>query len=375
MSQTIGIIGGGQLGRMLTFEAKKLGFTVIVLDPTPNSPAGQVADKQIVAHYKDEKAIRELGKQVNFLTFEIELANAEVLSDLSKQGVIINPAPATLAIIKDKFLQKEFLRKNGLPIAEFSQVITEEDVKKMAEKYGYPVVLKARTDAYDGRGNALIKSAKEISAGFTKLSGRELYLEAFVDFSKELSVVVARSMQGEVISYPVVETVHKNNICHLVFAPADIPQKAQKKARKVAELIMQNLEGAGVFAIEMFYTKNGEIVINEIAPRVHNSGHYTIEASHTSQFEQHIRAITGLPLGSSEMKVPAAVMINILGKAQHPAQVDGLSKSLAIPEVAVHIYGKEETKPERKMGHITATGATMDIAHKRALKARKHLTI
>ena len=375
MKYRLGIVGGGQLGRMLALEAKKMGFTVTVLDPTPASPAGQVSDEQIVADYKDEAAIRQLGEISDFLTFEIESANAEVLEELASKGLSINPSPGTLAIIKDKFRQKEFLRLNDIPVADFTAVTTAEDIQKAAEDFGYPLVLKARFDAYDGRGNAVIEDASEIPAAMEKLAGRLLYVEKWAPFVKELSVVVARNARGEIAAYPVVETVHKNNICHTVFSPARVNEETAVKAESLSVRVMECLQGAGVFGIEMFLTSTGQVLINEIAPRVHNSGHHTIEAAATSQFEQHVRAVTGLPLGPTNLTVPAAVMINILGERQAPAQVDGLHKALALPGVAVHIYGKAETKPERKMGHITAIAETLEEALNKAETARKHITI
>jgi 5-(carboxyamino)imidazole ribonucleotide synthase len=375
MKNRIGIVGGGQLGRMLAFEAKRLGFHVSVIDPTPHSPAGQVVDAQIVAPYQDEKAIRELASKSDFLTFEIELANAAILDELSKSGLQINPSAKTLTIIKDKLLQKQFLKKARIPVADFVAVETTEDIKKAATQFGYPLLLKARFDAYDGRGNALVKSEKEIENAVEKLKGRKLYVEKFVPFVKELAVMVARSTKGEIKVYPVVETVHRNNICHIVYAPAAVKPSVKKKAEKLATAVMKNLKGAGVFGIEMFLTKKSEVIINEIAPRVHNSGHYTIEACVTNQFEQHIRAVTGLPLGSTQMLTPAAVMVNILGERQGTAEVKNLEKVLEIPNIYVHVYGKAETKLERKMGHITAIDKSLSKAYKKAITARKMLKI
>lgn len=375
MKNRIGIVGGGQLGRMMAFDAKKLGFTVNIIDPTPHSPAGQVSDYQIVAAYNDENAIRELAGMSDFLTFEIELANAEILEELSKKGLEIHPSAKTLGIIKDKLEQKKFLHGAHLAVADFQQVESKEEIIKVAEKYGYPFLLKARFDAYDGRGNALVKDESQIDDAIDKLSGRKLYVEKFVPFVKELSVVIARSTKGEIKTYPVVETIHKNNICHIVKAPAPVDEEIKKKAEQLAVKAMEHLKGAGVFAIEMFLTEDGQVLINEIAPRVHNSGHYTIEACVTSQFEQHIRAVTGLPLGSTDMILPAAVMINILGERNGTAEVTGLDEVLKIPNVAVHIYGKMETKEERKMGHITVIGKTIEECLEKAKEARALLTI
>lgn len=375
MNKRLGIVGGGQLGRMLGFAAKRLGFTVTVIDPTPDSPAGQVVDKQIVADFKDEAAIRKLASESDYITFEIELANSTILDELTKNGVRVNPSAKTLTIIKDKLRQKQFLKKSGLPVANFVPVETEDDVKRAAEKFGYPILLKARFDSYDGRGNAIIPSEYDIEEGLRKLEGRKLYVEKTIQFTKELAVIIARNRNGAIKVYPVVETIHKNNICHTVLAPAPVSAKVKSKAELLAVKVMRKLGGAGVFGIEMFLTDKGEVFVNEIAPRVHNSGHFTIEACATDQFEQHIRAVTGLPLGSTGMIVPAAVMVNILGERIAPANVTGLSKALLLSRVSVHIYGKEETKNERKMGHITAVDTTLEKAYKKALRARKYISI
>jgi len=375
LKKRIGIVGGGQLGKMLTMEAKKLGFTVIILDPTRKSPASQISDYQLVADFKNEKAIQRLAELSDFITFEIELANADILNEISKKGIKVNPSAKTLNIIKDKLKQKQFLQINKIPVARFEEARSKEEIVEVAKKLGYPLLLKARFDAYDGRGNVLIKNEKDIDDALNKLANRPLYTEEFINFEKELAVVVARSIKGEIVTYPVVETIHKNNICHIVLAPAPIEDSIQKKARYLAAKVMKVLKGAGVFGIEMFLDKNGGVLINEIAPRVHNSGHFTIEGCVTSQFEQHIRAITGMPLGKTEMKFPAAVMINILGERQGKADVKGLEKALKIPNTSVHIYGKEETKIERKMGHITVIDQSLKNALKKARLARKYIYI
>lgn len=399
MSKTIGIVGGGQLGRMLTDAAHKLGFLVTVLDPTPNSPAGQIADKQIIGSFADEEKIKELAKEVDYMTFEIESANAKALEELTTSGYPVNPSSKTLTIIKDKLRQKEFLRDAGIPVGEFveihSSVISNEkrdplkteishsvrndkvmnEIKNIGEKFGYPMLLKARVDAYDGRGNALIRSENEIDDAMQKLHNKQLYIEQFVPFIKEISVMVARSLSGDIMTYPVSENIHKNNILQTAIMPARISEKAAQNAREVATNVMQHLGGAGVFGIEMFLMEDDTVFVNEIAPRVHNSGHHTIEACQTSQFEQHIRAITGMELGPTDMKVPAAVMINILGKEDRVAKPTGVEKATEIQGVAVHLYGKAESRKERKMGHITAVGNTVEEALEKAEKARNYISI
>lgn len=375
MKNRIGIVGGGQLGRMLAFEAKKMGFHVTVTDPTPGSPAGQVVDEQIIGNYSEAETTKKLAAVSDFITVEIEHINTETLQKLVDNGAQIHPSPQTIAIIKDKFQQKVFLRLNKIPTAAFIEVSTEHDILAAAKKFSFPLVLKAKHDAFDGRGNVLIKNKNEIASALKKLKGRHLYVEKFVRFKKELAIMIARSTKGEIVPYTVVETIHVNNICHIVKAPAQIDKKINNNAEKFAINIMKHLKGAGVFAIEMFLTKDNKILVNEIAPRVHNSGHYTIEACATSQFEQHIRAITGLPLGNPEMIVPAAVMINILGKRQGAVEITNLEKVLQMPNVFVHIYGKKETKPERKMGHITVIGKSMNEVLKKAVRAREYISI
>ncbi len=375
MKTRIGIVGGGQLGRMMAIEAKKMGFTVTILDPTQKSPAGQVADAQIVAPYADQKALKQLAEASDYLTYEVELEDSATFDTLTAEGYVIHPSIKTFKMINDKYTQKEFFKKVGIPVADYCSVETKEDVVHAAHKFGYPVLLKTRRFAYDGRGNAVIHKESEIEESMTSLQGAGLYVEKFVPFVKELAIMVARNTKGEIATYPTVETIHKHNICHIVIAPAQVSHDVQAKAAKLAKKVMQNLKGAGVFGIEMFLTRDGKVLINEIAPRVHNSGHYTIEACVTNQFAQHIRAIMGLPLGATTMVVPAAVMVNILGDRVGPATHKGFEKALAISGVGVHIYGKKDTKIERKMGHITAIDKNHKAAYKKATLARRYVSI
>ncbi len=370
--QTIGIVGGGQLARMLTEAAHTLGFKVIVLDPTPRSPGGQVADEQIIGSFTDPIKIIELAQKVDFVTYEIESANSEALAEVSKYTQV-NPAPRTLGIIRDKYVQKQFLAGRGIPTADFIEVHSLDDAKAAGQQFGYPFVLKAKKGSYDGRGNALVEREADIEVMFQKLLGRELYAEKFVPFLKELSVVSVRSMQGTIVFFPVVETKHVNHICDTVIMPAPILSERAQEAEQLARTVMEHLEGAGVFAIEMFLGE--KILVNEIAPRVHNSGHLTIEACDTSQFEQHIRAITGMPLGSTAMKVPAAVMLNILGVRNAPAEPRGFEDIARESGVFVHLYGKKETHIGRKMGHVTVVADTLEVARARAEKIRSRVSI
>ncbi|HEV7454358.1 MAG TPA: 5-(carboxyamino)imidazole ribonucleotide synthase [Candidatus Saccharimonadales bacterium] len=374
-TQTIGIVGGGQLARMLTLAAAPLGFRVIVLDPKPGSPAAQVGAAEITADLYDAAALRRLAERADYLTIEIEHLNAQALAAIAALGKPVNPAPQTIELIQDKLRQKEFLARNTIAIAPFADVKDLAGAKKAWQHFGRKMFLKTRHGAYDGRGNMLIQSEQDIQQAFDRFAGQALYAEQFVPFKKELAVMVARNISGEVRVYPIVETIHKRNICVEVRAPAEITAAERKRAEKLAFEAAGHLPGAGVFGIEMFLTNGGKVLINEIAPRVHNSGHYTTEACHTSQFEQHIRAITGLPLGDTSLVVPAAVMVNILGERDAPTEIAGLDDALALPQVSVHLYGKSPTKIDRKMGHITATGATVAQAKRRATSARRKISI
>lgn len=365
--KTIGIAGGGQLGRMLADAAHALDFKVVTLDPDPRGPAGQVSDEQIAGDYKDAAMIRALSEHSDVLTFEIESVNVDALEELAHAGFAVHPTPRTLSIIKDKLYQKQFLEMHGIPVAPFA--LPEE-----AETLGYPYVLKARSGGFDGRGNALVEKPEDVHAAVQKIKGAAAYAEGFVRFEKELAIVAARTSAGEIKVFPLVETIHKNHICHMTLAPAPVDETVASKAHDLAEKVLATFEGAGVFAIEMFLV-NGEVLVNEIAPRVHNSGHYTIEACHASQFEQHIRAIATEPLGDCSMKVPAAVMINILGERDGTAEPNGVEEAEKISGVKVHFYGKMETRRERKMGHLTAVAETLEEARANAEQARSLISI
>ncbi len=365
--KTIGIAGGGQLGRMLSDAAHALGYRTVVLDPTENGPAGQVADEQLVGAYTDAAMINKLAHMSDVLTFEVESVDADALVELQKEGFPVHPTPRTLALIKDKLAQKYFLRDQGVPVAPFV-----EDTN--IETLGYPYILKARSGGFDGRGNALVASEADLPAARERIRNAPAYAEGFVKFDKELAIVAARTEEGEVVIFPLVETVHKNHICHMVLCPAPVSSAIAEKAHTVARNVLKAFDGAGVFAIEMFLIGD-DVIVNEVAPRVHNSGHLTIEACHASQFEQHIRAVAGLPLGDARMKVQAAVMINILGERDGAAEPKGVEAATAIDGVHVHIYGKIETRRERKMGHITAVAATLDQARENAEKARALISI
>jgi phosphoribosylaminoimidazole carboxylase PurK protein len=369
---TIGIVGGGQLGRMLTEAALPLGFKVIVIDPGENCPAAQAGAMQIRAGMRDGDAIAELATVADYITVESEHVDTEALAKVTKP---VNPAPATVAMIQDKFAQKQFLRQNGIPVADFVEITDKDSAEQALQDFGGKMLLKTRHGAFDGRGNALVASPEELKEAFKSLGGKDLYAEKFVPFTRELAVVLARSVSGEIATYPVAQTIHQRNICVEVLMPAPVNQAVTDHATQIALDVANHLEGAGVFAIEMFLTDTGEVLVNEVAPRVHNSGHLTIEACQTSQFEQHVRAITGLELGSTEMKVPAAAMVNVLGERDGDTEPQGVEQAEADSNTKVHLYGKSPTKIDRKMGHITSVGDTVEAAKASAEKARSLISI
>ena len=350
MSKTLGIIGGGQLGMMLTEAAQNLDdiSKIIVLDPTENCPAAKVGAQQIIADFKDEDAIKKLSELSDIITYEIESGNSDVLKKL-EENTEINPSPDTLRIIQDKLLQKQFLQKNGIAVAEFEKIENKEELNHMIDKMGLPLLLKTRRDAYDGRGNYKINSKSEIDDALDLFSGKTLMVEKFVKFEKEVSVIAARNTKGEISTYPVVENIHENNILRTTIAPGRVSETVRKEAEKIAEKTMEVLHGAGVFGIEMFVTSDDEILINEIAPRVHNSGHHTLQSCNTSQFEQHLRAILGMELGDSSIKTPT-IMYNILGPKTFQGEYNVLFKKQ--DNIHLKMYGKLESKPQRKIGHV-----------------------
>jgi 5-(carboxyamino)imidazole ribonucleotide synthase len=361
MSKILGIIGGGQLGMMIAEAAKKMPeeiSEIIVLDPTENCPAAQVGATQIIADFKDKDAIIELANKSDIITYEIESGDSDVLKSVQDKAEI-NPSPETLKIIQDKFLQKSFLQENKIPVPEFIEIKNIEDVKEGVKKFGIPTMLKARRDAYDGRGNFKINSEDEIQTAYDSFKGQPLLLEKFVPFRMEVSVIASRNTKGQIKTYPLVENIHQENILRETIAPARVSEDIAKKAEEIAEKTMSVLKGAGIFGIEMFVTKD-EVVINEIAPRVHNSGHHTLQSSETSQFEQHLRAILGLELGSTRL-IHNSIMYNILGDSSFTGEY--LPLNVSEPGVFLKMYGKKISKPLRKLGHVNIIGINGESTH------------
>ena len=351
MSKVLGIIGGGQLGMMITEAASKMSSEIskiIVLDPTENCPASKVGAEQIIADFKDEDAIKKLSELSDIITYEIESGNSDVLKKL-EVNTEINPSPETLRIIQDKLLQKQFLRDNDIPVADFIEINNKEDLEREIDSMGLPLLLKTRRDAYDGRGNFKINSKDQIDDALDLFSGKTLMVEKFVNFQKEVSVIAARNTKGEITTYPVVENIHENNILRMTIAPGRVSDSVRKEAEEVAHKTMEVLHGAGVFGIEMFVTQDDKILINEIAPRVHNSGHHTLQSSTVSQFELHLRAILGMELGDTSIKSPT-IMYNILGPGTFKGEYNVLCRQGN--NIFLKMYGKLESKPQRKIGHV-----------------------
>ncbi|WP_163581745.1 5-(carboxyamino)imidazole ribonucleotide synthase [Gracilibacillus saliphilus] len=347
---TIGIIGGGQLGRMMTTVAKHMGYRVMVLDPTPDCPTAQVADEQIVAAYDDLDAVRELAEKSDVVTYEFENVDLTAAQIIEDAGILPQGANS-LKVTQDRELEKKAMVDSNQPVADFAIVTTPEELQTAVEQIGYPSVAKTCRGGYDGKGQVKLSNKTDIETAVEMLQQADrLIIEKWVPFDKEISIVFTRSLAGEITYFPVAENIHRDHILHATIAPARVSEQIAKKARQAAKAIGETIGVVGTFAIEMFVCGE-DILINELAPRPHNSGHFTIEACDVSQFEQHVRAICGLPL------IPVhshggAVMVNLLGKDVEPFfnQLDDH------PHAHIHMYGKAENKPLRKMGHVTFIG-------------------
>jgi len=359
-SKVLGIVGGGQLGRMTVDAANKLNVRTLVLDAA-EAPAKQVrADPEhVTGKFTDPVKISELAARADVLTIEIEHVDAQALEECGKP---VMPAARTIGLIQDKFAQKEHLARHKLAVAHSEAVEpTVESCASFGDSHGYPFMLKSRRDAYDGKGNSVVKSADGIMHSLAELPKEGLYAEKWAPFLKELAVMVVRLSNGDVATYPVVETKHVNNVCHTVYAPARVNERVTESAEKLAKEAVASFWGAGVFGVEMFLLPDNTLLINEIAPRPHNSGHYTQDACVTSQFEAHVRACVGLPLptGATSFNTPgtSAVMLNVLGQPEGK-EIEACERAIATPGCAVHLYGKS-TRPGRKLGHINIIGSSM----------------
>ena len=371
----LGIIGGGQLGRMMVMAAGRLGLHAIVLDPDRDSPAAQLGMQHVTGDWRNPEKLTELVQAAAVSTFDIEDIHAEALTELEAQGHCIHPSPRILALLQNKLTQKQALAKAGIPTAEFIALDNPEagDAEETFHRFGYPLVQKARRGGYDGRGVAILRNASEFEHRLKTPS----LLERYVENRKELAVMAARGRDGQIQCYPAVEmTFQETNTLDMLLAPARVSAEIAETARDLARHTVEALGGVGVFGVELFLTHEDRLLVNEVAPRTHNSGHYTIEACYTDQFEQHLRAVTGLPLGSTEQMRPA-VMLNLLGEPGYAGApiIEGLETALAIPGVCVHLYGKKATRPHRKMGHVTILGEDLGTAQVKAARVREMIHI
>lgn len=366
--QTIGIIGGGQLGRMMALAAKAMGYRIAVLDPERDSPCGQVSDEKVVGEYDDLAAIKKLADLSDVITYEFENIDSEALSWLC-ENTYVPQGTKLLEISQDRIKEKNAIERAGVQVAPFAVIHSLEDIYDNMERLGYPAVLKTSRGGYDGKGQLVIREKQDIENASALLEHGPCVLEKWVPFRKEISVILTGSVNGETAAFPVAENIHINNILHQTIAPARISEHAKDKAIQCAKKLAQEFQLVGTLAVEMFLTDEDEIYINELAPRPHNSGHYTIEACETSQFEQHIRAVCNLPLASTDLLKPA-VMVNILG--EHQATI--LEKMPEMKDWKVHFYGKREPKVKRKMGHVTILRESVETAIEEASKSNIWVT-
>lgn len=364
---TLGIMGGGQLGRMTALAAIRMGLNVRFLVPSP-APAVEQLGVVTVADWKNPDVLRAFAAHCDAVTVESEWGPADEMAAVLPNEVALWPAPKTLQTIRDKGVQKRVLREAGLPVPAFANCASVAEALNTAAAYGYPALLKRFRGSYDGYGNATVHTSADLEAAWLKLADHDgLLVEAWVPFVRELAVLVARRPGGETAVYPVAYTEQRDHRCHAVVVPAHIDDAVAREAQKLAVKAVETVGGVGLTAIELFELADGSLLINEMAPRPHNTGHYSIEGSHTSQFENHVRGVLDLPLGDPSMRTPVAVMINVLGhRSRQPSATDGYRKALSIPSVDVHLYGKGATKPKRKMGHVTATGTDPTEVRKRA---------
>lgn len=372
---TIGMVGGGQLGRMFVFEAKRMGYHVIVLDPKVNCPAGQVADEQIVADFNDQEAYVELANKTDVITYEFEHIDSEVLANIEKNGFTVIPSSRTLSLIQNKYRQKTFLKELGVGVPQFSIVKNDDDLRAKFQALGEKGIIKSSNGGYDGKGNMILKGVDDLDKVFSEFRDQEVFIEELIDYVKEVSIIVVRDYSG-VSFYPVSENIHRDSILINSIVPAPIPGEVVHKIHSISERIIDSLDDYGVYCIEFFVDRNLDVLVNEIAPRPHNSGHYTIEGCVTSQFEQLVRVVSGMPAGSTQLRMPCA-MHNILGNEETTGDyvIGGLGKILGMEDCHFHLYGKPDTGNLRKIGHLTVLGETSDAADHKAREAMNQLSI
>ncbi len=367
---TVGVLGSGQLGRMFAIAARRMGYRVHTLSPDDDTPTGQVADLEIKASYHDLDAVRNFARGVSVVTFEFENVPADT-AEAAAQFAPVRPAGKVLHVTQNRLREKTFLREAGFPVAPFATVRSLEELDAALQRIGTPAILKTAGWGYDGKGQARVENEASAAAAWKELNTIEAVLEGFIDFAAEASVVAARGLDGSFVAYPLVANHHVRHILDTTHTPAAWPPGLEHSAHQIARGVLEALEVVGVLCVEFFVTRSGELLVNELAPRPHNSGHFSFDACVTSQFEQQLRAICGLPLGSTELLRPAA-MANLLGDVWTGGEPNWAG-ALSMPEVKLHLYGKAAARPGRKMGHLTALADTADEALRRVLAAREAL--
>jgi 5-(carboxyamino)imidazole ribonucleotide synthase len=370
---TIGVLGGGQLGRMFAMAARRLGYRVHTLAPDHDTPTGQIADVEINASYDDMDAVRAFAQAVDVVTFEFENVSVAAVAEAERHA-IVRPNGRSLAIAQHRLEEKTFLAGHGLPVAPFAPVRRDADLSAAIDLVGCPAVLKTATSGYDGKGQIKIDRPEDLDAAWTAIGRREAVLEAFLDLEREISVIGARGVAGEWSHFGPIENAHARHILDVSVAPATVPEATAAAAVDVTRRVMQALDFVGILCIEFFIARGGRLVVNELAPRPHNSGHLTFDACRTSQFEQQLRAVCGLPLGSPEMLRPAAAMANLLGDIWEYGEPDWAA-ALSLPDVKLHLYGKSTPRAGRKMGHLTVLADSPEAAEHAVLQARRALRI
>ncbi len=369
-NSTIGVFGSGQLGRMFAIEARKMGYRVHTFSPDADTPTGHISDVETTASYDDLDAVREFARSVDVVTFEFENVPAATV-EAAAEFVPVHPKGEVLHTTQNRLREKTFLSANGFPVAPFRHIKTLDDLHRGVLEIGTPAVLKTAGFGYDGKGQRKINAVGEVDEAFAGLDGRDAILEGFIDFEKEVSVVCARGQDGSFAHYGVIENEHRNHILDVSFAPADVSEAVFVEAVEITRSIAEQFGYVGTMCVEFFLTGSGKLLVNEIAPRPHNSGHLTFGPCVTSQFEQQVRAVCGLPLGSSEFLRPAA-MANLLGDVWSAGEPNWAA-AFAVPGVSLHLYGKAEPRPGRKMGHLTAVAETAAEAVAKVIRARSFL--
>lgn len=369
---TLGILGGGQLAKMLGLSAYRMGLQIAVIENSSASPAGDMTKLEFSQGWNNREELDAFINASDIITLENEFIDPEILEYIEKTKKVF-PSSKTMRLVQDKLIQKKTFQNAGLPLPDFQEINNADDAKEFGEKFGFPFVIKSRKFGYDGYGNATAFNLEEAATAIEKFHEHPLrkflMAESFVNFTKELAVLVARNENGETAVYPCVETVQYRHICHEVIAPAEIAENIRKEAQEIAKAAVEAIDGVGIFGVEMFLTTENKILINEIAPRPHNSGHYTIEACYASQYDNCIRAVLNLPLASTDMISPAACMINLLGGKNGYGTPENIEALLRHKNVWLHLYGKKESRQGRKMGHITALGENQSIARNIAKSA------